>query len=259
MEFEHEDDFLLQQRSRSSTMRHRMRGCMRRMRNGPFGRLRNMLFFLGALLLFGWIMLPYDNVVRLAIRFNVKQLQHYLNAHPAESWVFAEPAYPVDLGTDTVVIVKTGYGTRQRANAWFEALSDANEFRDFLVIADYASKPGQEVNNHGKPLPIHNVVNQTLSSLGKAAKLSHTRVAKYLQFAEAIENGKEEADKLAKSTGWEIDALKVCFYISRFYPLTPADTPPTSSSPALNSPTPSSPTRSGTFSSMTTPTSSNHP
>ncbi|KAK3949927.1 hypothetical protein QBC32DRAFT_347893 [Pseudoneurospora amorphoporcata] len=208
MEFENEDDFLLQQR-RSPTMRHRIRALMRRMRYGPFGRLRNMLFFLGALLLFGWIMLPYDNLVRLGIRFNVNKFQHYLNSHPVENWLFAPPAYPVDLAADTVVIVKTGYGTRQRANAWFEALSASNEFRDFLVIADYASKPGQEANNHGTSLPIHNVVNQTLSSLGPAASLSNPRVAKYLRFAQAIENGEEEeADQLAKYTGWEIDALK---------------------------------------------------
>lgn len=209
MEFENEDDFLLQQR-RSPTPRQRMRALLRQMRYGPLGRLRNALFFLGTLLIFGWIMLPYDNVVRLGLRFNVKKFQHYLNSHPVEKWLFAPPAYPVDLGTDTVVIVKTGYGTRIRANAWFEALSASNEFRDFLVIADYASQPGQEANNHGTPLSIHNVVNQTLSSLGPAASLSNSRVAKYLLFAEAIENGKqEEADQLAKSTGWEIDALKV--------------------------------------------------
>lgn len=257
MEFENEDDFLLQQR-RSPTLRHRMRALLRRMRYGPFGRLRNMLFFLGILLIFGWIMLPYDNVVRLGIRFNVKKFQHYLNSHPVENWLFAPPAYPVDLGTDTVVIVKTGYGTRIRANAWFEALSASNEFRDFLVIADYASKPGQEANNHGTPLPIHNVVNQTLSSLGPAASLSNPRVAKYLRFAEAIENGEEEADQLAKSTGWEIDALKVGlpFPSQAIHP--PANTPPTSSSLASNSPTPSSPTRSGTSSSTMTLTSSNH-
>lgn len=209
MEFENEDDFLLQER-RPPTIRHRMRSFMRRMRYGPFGRLRNLLFFLTTLLIVGWIMLPYDNLVRLGIRFNVKKFQHYLNSHPVESWLFAPPAYPVDLGTDTVVIVKTGYGTRARVNAWFEALSTSNEFRDFLVIADYASKPGQEANNHGTLLPIHNAVNQTLSALGSAASLSSPRVAKYLQFAEAIETGQGEADKLAKSTGWEIDALKVC-------------------------------------------------
>ena len=173
-------------------------------------RLRALLYLTLASAALVWL-LPHDNSIRLAVRWNVKQLASALRARPSESWAVSPPAFPVDLADDTVVIVKTGYGTRDRASAWFEALGNRTEFRDFLVIGDFASRHEDEhVAYRGAALPIHDMVKRTLKSPVLYAHVSHDRVQKHAQLNDAIRRGDADmALKLTKAFGWELDALKV--------------------------------------------------
>ncbi|KAK0727844.1 hypothetical protein B0T26DRAFT_146874 [Lasiosphaeria miniovina] len=181
----------------------------RRTRHRLHVRLRTLLYVTIGGLLFAWLCLPYDNTIRLAIRFNVKRIQAALGGRPSENWVFAPPRRPINLREDALVIVKTGYGTQQRVQAWFESLSDKSELHDFLLVGDYTSQPHKHFVYRGQELPVHDVVNQTLSQKVLSNQQMHPRVIKYQELTAAIESGdKEHSLELAKSSGWELDALK---------------------------------------------------
>ncbi len=181
-----------------------------RPRPRPRLRLRTLSCLALAVVLCLWLVLPYDNTVRLAFRFNVKRLRAVWIARPSERWVYAQPEFPVDLGQDVVVILKTGYGTRDRVPVWFESLSEVSEFRDILVIADYASQLGGHFSYRDQQLPVHDMVKRSLDLPVLSTHKSHPRALKYGQLAEAVASGDDAlALKLSKSFGWELDALKV--------------------------------------------------
>ncbi|KAK5654780.1 hypothetical protein OQA88_6816 [Cercophora sp. LCS_1] len=156
-----------------------------------------------------WILLPYDNSIRQAVRFNVDRLFRSFDQHSYESWVLAPPRFPVDLKDDVLIILKTGYGTRHRLGAWFEALSSRSELGDIIIIGDYASTSGQHIHYGGKTLEVHNVVNRTIQDLALDGQVPYPRITKYETLVEAIARGDEdEAMKLSKSFGWELDSMK---------------------------------------------------
>jgi len=169
-------------------------------------------------------LLPYDSPVRLAVRFNFMRFWQSLGPQSHEGWPFAEPAYPIDLGADVLIIGKTGYGTRERMRASFEALSPKSELQDFLLIGDYASRVGEHVVYKGRELPVHDVVKKTLSRVPVSISISDPRVEKYRDLSRAIEDGDEElALQLSKSFGWELDAMKVSGSFFNLDTMTTAD------------------------------------
>lgn len=181
-------------------------------RSRPRPRLRTVACLALAVFLFLWLVLPYDNTVRLAVRFNVQRLRAAWFGRPSERWVYAPPEFPVNVGEDLVVILKTGYGTRDRVPVWFEALSEGSEFRDILVIADYASQSGGHFPYRGQLLPVHDMVRRSLELPVLSGHASHPRALKYGQLAEAVASGDDAlALKLSRSFGWELDALKVVY------------------------------------------------
>ncbi|KAK4247042.1 glycosyltransferase [Corynascus novoguineensis] len=171
-------------------------------------RLRPLLGITLAVFILLWLVLPYDNTVRLAFRWNARRLKAALVSRPSEQWVYTRPKYPVDLGEDVVVIVKTGYGTRERVPAWLDALSSDNEFKDIFVIADSEGDVAYTDDYHTRGVHVHDAVGHSLRfHLG--AYEGHPRVAKYSQLAEAIYKGDETlALHLCRSFGWELDAMK---------------------------------------------------
>lgn len=157
-----------------------------------------------------WLVLPYDNTVRLAFRFNLERLKSAATSRSHEGWVYAPPEFPVDLGEDVLVILKTGYGTRERVPAWLDSLSSVNEFKDITIIADYASQPGSHFRYQDQDLPVHDVVKRSLGHETLSAYQSHPRVLKYGQLAKAVADGDDALGlQLSRSFGWELDALKV--------------------------------------------------
>jgi hypothetical protein len=162
-------------------------------------------------------LLPYDNSFRQAVRFNLMKIWRETGSQSYERWVFAPPAFPVDLAEDVLIVGKTGYGTRDRMKTSFEALSPNSELRDFLLIGDYSTRPGHHLVHQGKELPVHDVVQEALSHVAVSEDTPYPRVNKYLSLAEAISKGDEEmALRLSKSFGWELDAMKV----SQLHPIT---------------------------------------
>ncbi|KAK4152477.1 regulator of volume decrease after cellular swelling-domain-containing protein [Chaetomidium leptoderma] len=162
----------------------------------------------GMLFLFLWLVLPYDNAVRLAFRWNAKKLKAALISPSSERWVYAPPEYPVDLGRDVVVIVKTGYGTKDRVPAWLDALGSLNEFQDIIIIADSEGHIGFADKSHDDGLHVHDAVGHSLR-LHLGAYKDHPRVKKYHQLAEALYKGDEAlALEHCRSFGWELDAMK---------------------------------------------------
>ncbi|KAL2017366.1 hypothetical protein VTK56DRAFT_2289 [Thermocarpiscus australiensis] len=172
-------------------------------------RPRSLTCLALAVFLFLWLVLPYDNVARLAFRWNFKALTAAWTPRPSERWVYAQPEFPVDLGQDVLVILKTGYGTRERVPAWLDSLSNVNAFRDILVIADYASQPGGHFQYRDQELPVHDMVKRSLSHRALSAHKSHPRVLKYRQLAKAVASGDDALGlQLSREFGWELDALK---------------------------------------------------
>lgn len=185
-------------------------GLGSRSRPRPRPRLRTLSYLTLAIVILLWLVLPYDNTVRLAFRFNLMRLKATATSHSSESWVYSHPEYPVELGEDVLVILKTGYGTKERVPAWFDSLNDADEFKDIVVIADYASQPGSHFRYRGHEMPVHDMVKSSLGHKSLSAYKSHPRVLKYGELAEAVASGDDTLGRqLSRSFGWELDALKV--------------------------------------------------
>lgn len=164
-------------------------------------------------LLILWATLPYDNAIRLSVQFNTHQLlslitRPFIN----ERWLYEEPAFPVDWSHDVAIILKTGYGTQERAVAWFDALPGGINPENVLVVGDFDFK--LEVGGE-MPLGIkvHDVVAEVLEGRSHSQSKSETpwpRTEKYRNLRAAISAGDEElASNLSSLFGWELDAVKV--------------------------------------------------
>ncbi|ROW12437.1 hypothetical protein VMCG_00759 [Cytospora schulzeri] len=162
--------------------------------------------------LFLWATLPYDNAIRLSVRFNTHRLlglvtEPFIN----ERWLYEEPEFPVDWPHDVAIILKTGYGTQERAVAWFEALPTGINTESVLVVGDYdfELKLGGEMPLGVK---VHDVVAQVLERrpcLQSKYEPLCPRVDKYRNLKAAISAGEDElARNLSGSFGWELDAVK---------------------------------------------------
>ncbi|SPQ21513.1 51df190b-7808-476b-a99f-dffb60a7d76f [Thermothielavioides terrestris] len=175
-------------------------GPRARTRPRPRARLslRSLSCLALAVFLFLWLVLPYDSAVRLAFRFNFKRLEAAWTTRPSERWVYAQPppsSANFDLGRDVLVVLKTGYGTKDRVPAWFDALSNVNAFRDVLIIADYEGQGAQGDEDY------------PYSFKYRGERLR--RIRKYNELSEAISEGDEAlALQHCKSFGWELDAMK---------------------------------------------------
>ncbi|KUI59835.1 hypothetical protein VP1G_07056 [Cytospora mali] len=168
-------------------------------------------FALGSLFL--WATLPYDNAIRLSVRFNTQRLLKlatgpFIN----ERWLYEEPTFPVDWAHDVAIILKTGYGTQERALAWFEALPMEINPESVLVVGDFnlELKVGGEMPMGVK---VHDVVAGVLErrpcSRYKSENPPCPRVEKYRNLRAAISAGADElARNLSGSFGWELDAVK---------------------------------------------------
>lgn len=164
--------------------------------------------------LFLWATLPYDNAVRLSVRFNVhRALSLVPGPFTRERWLYEEPMFPVNWAHDVAIILKTGYGTQERVGAWFEALSAAINPEGVLVVGDFDST----LELGGTPslgsVRVHDVVAEVLDGEPHPqckAEGSCPRVGKYRALSAAISAGEDDlARNLSGKFGWELDAVKV--------------------------------------------------
>ncbi|KAI0171958.1 glycosyltransferase family 31 protein [Hypoxylon sp. FL1284] len=155
---------------------------------------------------------PYDSRPRSFLRFQHNVIQdYYQNSLPSDSWLFKPQPYPIDPVNDVGIIVKTGFGTRNRVSKAVRALSDESFFADTIVVQDFPLFEDQKnfTMDNGKEVPIVDIIGWSLEQGGLKGQEQHERVMKYTTMSEAIE-GEEWmlADAIGKNMGWELDAMK---------------------------------------------------
>lgn len=160
--------------------------------------------------------LPYDNPVRLSFRFNFNILSSFaLPPSPVSDdlWLFrSRAAFPLNTPSDDIaVIVKSGYGTRDRIAAWLEAHKDMH-LSNLLVVADLSTKfLGSHYRYDDREMPVYNMIAWMLERRVLPLRSSrHPRLRKYSRLVNAITSGRTDvAQDLCRSFGWELDAMKV--------------------------------------------------
>lgn len=187
---------------------------MKRRRQCSPKRLRALSFLITILLILLWKILPYNNPIRLSLRFNANAVATSLFS-PLQTpwWVNTLPAYPVTLADDVVVVMKSGFGTKHRIPAWLQAHEGKN-LTNVLLIADFASRLGESLGYDGRQLRIYDMIAEMRGSGSIPADMTHPRLLKYGDLSEAILTGDlDAAAGLSMAFGWELDAMKVCFLI----------------------------------------------
>lgn len=181
--------------------------------------LRRVVFLFAAFALM-YCLLPLDNTCRLAVR----RLFHTPRQHTfsREQLLSVPPPYPVDLATDVALVIKSGFGTRDRLPGTLQLLdgdgdadSKAPIFGSILLVGDFATQPGQHYRCNGEELPVHDVVGRTIEQALRAGLYNvgprhPSKVGNYSVLQDAIANNNDDlALSLSHQFGWELDALKV--------------------------------------------------
>ncbi|ERS97522.1 hypothetical protein HMPREF1624_05691 [Sporothrix schenckii ATCC 58251] len=180
---------------------------------------RRVAFVVAAIALV-YFMLPLDSHTRLVVR----RLFHtpLQRTFSRQQLLATPPPYPVDLATDVVLVIKTGYGTRARLPGTLAFLDGGNRtstssvpegplFSNILLVGDFVTQQGQHYRCNGEELPMNDVVGMTISLAGPQPKDKEPapKVGFYHDLQNAILAADEEAAMaLSKKFGWELDALK---------------------------------------------------
>jgi hypothetical protein len=153
--------------------------------------------------------LPYDHRFRLWLNMKNRGARWTPPASDLR-WLTRPAAYPVDWREHVGIIMKTGFGTRHRIPAWFEAV---REVGDVVVIADFATKAGEQYVSarDGQQVPVHDVIRPVIEQgVGSGGDQQELRVGKYQNMSGAIAWGDADgAQDMSKAFGWELDAMKV--------------------------------------------------
>lgn len=156
---------------------------------------------------------PYDSRARAFFRFQQNNVEDYIqNNYPSDSWLFRKQWYPIDPDQDIGIILKTGYGTKNRVEAALQALSGESFFGDTVVVQDFPVMVKEQNYNftNGKEIPVIDIIGWNLERGNLNGTKHLERMGKYKHLAEAIEA--EEwvlSDGIGKDMGWELDSMKV--------------------------------------------------
>lgn len=199
------------------------------------------------------LMLPYDSILRQSVRFNAVRAFNSLTSPPwsLETWMsngavavagsHAAAATSPDAHRsqhptqhwvrpyDNIgVIIKSGYGTRHRVPAQINALGlrpHAEDARNVVVIGDFtgqirynltSSSDGAHKNyTPTAVVPVHNVIAAVIESRAVGPRIRSPRAVKYRGLAAAIHRGNDaEAMSISRDYGWELDTMKVGFFLA---------------------------------------------
>lgn len=183
----------------------------RRRRRSLLG-LRLLTTSTALVILFLWATLPYDNALRSSARFNTHRLVTFLRGPLRnERWLYEPPAFPVDWSRDVGIILKTGYGTQERALAWIEALPTGISPENVIIVGDFDAELATS-GGARSGLRVHDVVARIAGEKLVACEGARCpRAEKYLNLKAAISAGEDRlARNYSSSFGWELDAMKVC-------------------------------------------------
>ncbi|CAK7236064.1 hypothetical protein SCUCBS95973_009478 [Sporothrix curviconia] len=170
-------------------------------------RIWRRLVALALALALAFCLLPYDNHARLAIRY----ITYTSWQKPfSRQRMLAMPApHPVDLAADVALIIKSGYGTKDRFPGTLAFMD--NHFTSILLMADFATKPGQHYNCcHGLDLPVHDVVAKTIERAPlRDGERKPLHVVNYARLQAALAaNNDTLAMEHSREFGWQLDAMK---------------------------------------------------
>ncbi|KAK6221383.1 hypothetical protein LQW54_001482 [Pestalotiopsis sp. IQ-011] len=185
-----------------------------RVRNFVFARLsRSRAVILGLLALFFtfYVLSPYDSTLRSAMRWQSTVATDYVqHLHPNDKWLYKDQRYPIDPAQDIGVIVKTGFGTRNRVPNVLAALGNETLDNDILIVQDYPLPTRTPyVTGNAKTLQTVDIIGWMVANKKLVDHGKNERIMKYEHLLDAIED--EDyfmADTLAKGYGWELDAMK---------------------------------------------------
>lgn len=162
-------------------------------------------------ILFLWATLPYDNALRSSARFNTHRLVNFLRGPLRnERWLYEPPAFPVDWSRDVGIILKTGYGTQERALAWIEALPTGISPENVVIVGDFDAELVTRAGARSG-LKVHDVIARIMDEKLVACEGARCpRAEKYMNLKAAVSAGEDElARNYSSSFGWELDAMKV--------------------------------------------------
>lgn len=162
-------------------------------------------------ILFLWASLPYDNALRSSARFNTHRLVNFLQGPLRnERWLYEPPAFPVDWSRDVGIILKTGYGTQERAPAWIEALPTGISPENVIIVGDFDAQLATRTGARSG-LKVHDVIARIMDEkLVVCEDARCPRAEKYMNLKAAVSAGEDElARNYSSSFGWELDAMKV--------------------------------------------------
>ena len=107
------------------------------------------------------------------------------------------------------MVVKSGFGTRNRIPAWLSA-HEGRGFSDVFLIADYATAGDGWFGFEGRNLSVVDMVLETREAGAFPRDRPHPRLGKYDELKDAISRGELHAARaLSVEFGWELDAMKV--------------------------------------------------
>ncbi|KAK2063082.1 family 31 glycosyltransferase [Colletotrichum caudatum] len=190
----------------------------------PSPRIKRLLvtvffsFLIGNALLY--LLLPYDNPLVLAFRFNFSGLQLWFRGSGVDkdAWLYEPARYPIEYDTDVGLLIKTGYGTRHRLAAQLGALGLAAEqdARSFVVVGDW-TPPG---DSGGKMagVHVHDAVGGVMAMPEMRSHHDAPKFKEYLALKDAVRDGDDaKATEVGKSFGWDLDALKFIWGLEYVY------------------------------------------
>jgi len=152
---------------------------------------------------------PYDSSFRAFYRFHRHTVQGHLEDQYA--WVNTRGRYPIDIGSDIGVIIKTGYGTRQRVPKLLAALAEEDFIAETIIVQDYPVElEAGYAWPDGSAVPTIDAIGWLIEN-GLLKEQEHSeRLAKYHSLVEVIQTQDwVHAEDLARVVGWELDAMKV--------------------------------------------------
>ncbi|GKT89528.1 glycosyltransferase family 31 [Colletotrichum tofieldiae] len=186
----------------------------------PSPRIKRLLvlvffsFLIGNALLY--LVLPYDNPLVLAFRFNFSGLQLWFRGSGVEkdAWLYEPARYPIEYSTDVGLLIKTGYGTRRRLAAQLEAFGLTTENADaFVVVGDWTPREGGEIAG----VQVHDAIDGVMAMPEMRSHHDAPKFKEYLALREAVQNGDDaKATEIGTSFGWDLDALKALALLPRF-------------------------------------------
>ncbi|GKT40283.1 uncharacterized protein ColSpa_00464 [Colletotrichum spaethianum] len=187
----------------------------------PSPRIKRLLVLVFFSLLIGnallYLILPYDNPLVLAFRFNFSGLQLWFRGSGIEkdAWLYKPAKYPIEYRTDVGLLIKTGYGTRHRLAAQLEAFDLTTENADaFVVVGDWTPRADSKIGG----VEVQDAIGGVMAMPEMRSHHDAPKFQEYLALKEAVQNGDDaKATEIGKSFGWDLDALKFIWGLEYVY------------------------------------------